>query len=231
MYKISYLIAAYNCENVISDTINSAIDATKEVGYNIEIIIIDDFSSDNTLIKILEFKKKYDFIQILNNKKNLGFSESILKTLDYVNGDYIKILHAANIEKKNQILTFLNAIKKNDFVLTEPIDNRGFFRKKLSKICSLILCLITGKYIKYFNSAILCKSNLFKKFYTLDNLYGNFSLSLVIAKLLINNYKFCEVRIAYDHPMKGSKSVTIKNLLAFITVIFKILNIRIKKQN
>ena len=228
MNKISFLIPAYNCEKSINDTVRAAIDAISKLQYNIEIIIVDDFSCDSTLEKIKRIKKKYDFVKIIKNSKNLGFALSILKTLDYVTGDYIKALHAGNIENSNQILSLLKAINQNDFILTDPVDNRSFFRRSLSRICSKILCIVSNKNIKYFNSGLVCKTNLFKKFYTEGNLYGNFTISLLVAKLLIFKYKYVEVKVNYRHPLKSSNSLKFSNLLSFISVIMIILKVRLK---
>ena len=52
---ISVLIPAYNHENYIQDTIDSVIRQTYN---NIELIILDDGSSDNTLAKIKEYESK-----------------------------------------------------------------------------------------------------------------------------------------------------------------------------
>ena len=65
---VSYLITVFNKENEIKETISCLQNQTLQSSINIEIICIDDFSSDNS-IKILENLQTEDKrIQII--KKN-----------------------------------------------------------------------------------------------------------------------------------------------------------------
>lgn len=64
MNKISFLIPAYNCEKSINDTVHAAIDAISKLQYNIEIIIVDDFSRDSTLEKIKRIKKNMILLKL-----------------------------------------------------------------------------------------------------------------------------------------------------------------------
>jgi len=80
--NISILIPIYNEEQYISKCIESILesDYSKE---NMEIILIDGGSDDNTLKIIDEYHKKYNFIKVLHNKEkivpismNLGIREA-----------------------------------------------------------------------------------------------------------------------------------------------------------
>ena len=62
---VSIIVPAYNVENYIDNCINSLINQTYN---NIEIIIVDDGSTDGTLKKSMNYQKKDKRIKIL--KKN-----------------------------------------------------------------------------------------------------------------------------------------------------------------
>lgn len=67
--NITAIIPAYNCEKTIKTSIRSIQNQNMN---NIEIIIINDFSNDNTL-KIIDEMAKVDIrIKIMNNNKNMG---------------------------------------------------------------------------------------------------------------------------------------------------------------
>lgn len=72
MYNLSIIIPVYNAENCLESAINSIIN--QSIGFeNIEVILVDDNSSDNSK-KILEkYSKKYDNILTFFSDKNHGF--------------------------------------------------------------------------------------------------------------------------------------------------------------
>ena len=67
--NITVIIPIYNCENTIKKSIRSI---QNQIMNNIEILLINDFSKDNSL-KIIEDLAKEDYrIIIINNNKNMG---------------------------------------------------------------------------------------------------------------------------------------------------------------
>lgn len=87
--KVSILIPVYNREEIISETIESALAQTYK---NIEIIIVDNCSTDKTYEKCNEFEKKDCRINVYRNKENIGPVRNWLECLEYSTGEYIKIL-------------------------------------------------------------------------------------------------------------------------------------------
>lgn len=107
---VTVIIPAFNCENTILDTIYSVINQTIN---NIEIILINNNSTDKTLDKVKTISD--DRIQIYNCKKqhpsaarNLGIKKSSAKIIAFLDAD--------DIWFKNKLEKSLEALKKNDFV-------------------------------------------------------------------------------------------------------------------
>ena len=116
--KISTIIISYNTEKLISNSIRSV---QNQKMSDIEIIIIDDNSSDNS-IKLIERIKKYDKrIKLIKNKKNRGalYSRSLgvlnaksnyLTTLDsddlFINENIFTICYKEVIINNLDILEF-----------------------------------------------------------------------------------------------------------------------------
>ena len=67
---VSVIVPAYNHELYITQTIESIVN--QSYGYeNIELIVIDDCSKDNTGIILKEMQKKYLFT-LIHNEENIG---------------------------------------------------------------------------------------------------------------------------------------------------------------
>jgi len=85
----SIIIPVYNCENTILLTLKSVLNQTIK---DYEVIIINDCSTDNTLVKIDEFKNKFSDITIISNIKNIGVAESRNKGFQISKGVYIALI-------------------------------------------------------------------------------------------------------------------------------------------
>lgn len=91
---VSILIPVYNRENLISECIESALSQTYK---NIEIIVVDNNSTDNTL-EICEFyAQKYSNVQVYENDKNIGPVLNWRRCLDKAKGEYAKILFSDDL--------------------------------------------------------------------------------------------------------------------------------------
>jgi len=89
--KFTVITATYNNQNTIADTIDSVISQTYT---NIEHIIIDGKSSDNT-ISVIE--KKTDKVTKIISEKDSGIYDALNKGINEATGDVIVFLHADDI--------------------------------------------------------------------------------------------------------------------------------------
>lgn len=92
--KISIIIPIYNSQNLIFQIVKSIqFQSLKDI----EIIFIDDCSSDNTNEIILELQKKDQRIILLKNKKNKGPFYSRNKGALFSRGEYIQFVDSDDI--------------------------------------------------------------------------------------------------------------------------------------
>ena len=128
MEKISIIITAYNDEKYIKKCIESVIYQTYK---NIEIIIINDGSNDNTLEIINQFNDER--IKIYN-QKNLGTGKARNNGLKYSTGDFIIFIDGDDYIDKNILMHSYNLIKKYD---ADIVANSFVKKKKISEISIL----------------------------------------------------------------------------------------------
>ena len=81
--KLSVIIPIYNVENYLEKCITSVLNQTYK---NLEIILINDGSTDNSL-KICEVYQKIDSRIVLISKENGGLSDARNKGLEIATGD------------------------------------------------------------------------------------------------------------------------------------------------
>lgn len=129
---ISVIIPVYNSEDYLFVTLNSIL---KQTYSDLEIICIDNCSTDSS-VEILEyFSKKDERILILRNIENKGVSFSRNRGLKYAKGDYIFFLDSddwvspntleelfKNAESNDSDLVFYKLVRFNEknFILDKP---------------------------------------------------------------------------------------------------------------
>ncbi len=119
---VSIVIPCYNHENFVQDCIQSVIDQTYQ---NIELIIIDDGSKDNSILKILDMvdlcKSRFLNFEFIY-RDNKGISATLNEGLDLCNGTYISLLSSDDYYHENKISEQINFLKLNkniEFAVTK----------------------------------------------------------------------------------------------------------------
>ena len=116
---ISIIIPSFNHEKFITSTIKSIINQTFR---NLELIIIDDNSTDNTKNAVLslenECRKRFAKFKFIKKEQNKGINNSLNTGIDLANGEFVYIIASDDIAKPEAIETFYSFIKdKADYAL------------------------------------------------------------------------------------------------------------------
>lgn len=104
MDKISIVVAVYNAERTLRKCVDSLLNQTYT---NIEIILVNDCSQDNSLCICDEYATNHESIKVINNPENQGVSSTrnngidasigryicFVDSDDYVEQDYLEQLH------------------------------------------------------------------------------------------------------------------------------------------
>lgn len=108
---VSVLIPCYNCEKYVEEAVMSII---KQTYSNLEILVIDDGSTDNTKSILQKLTQKDSRIRYIKNEENLKLIKTLNKGLDLCNGKYIARMDADDISLPTRIE------KQVDFFETHP---------------------------------------------------------------------------------------------------------------
>lgn len=114
--KISVVIPAYNTSATIIDAISSVENQVIEDAVNIEIIIVNDGSSDNLVEVINDYRTSTKYNLHLINKKNGGVSTARNVGIENSEGDWIAFLDADDVWLPNKLQKQVDIIRKKDNV-------------------------------------------------------------------------------------------------------------------
>lgn len=113
---VSVVIPCYNHEEFVQDAIQSVIDQDYK---NIELIIIDDGSQDNSVLKIQEMMEscKKRFVKFeFRSRTNIGLSATLNEALEWCEGKYFSPIASDDIMLRVKVAIQVDYLEKNTSV-------------------------------------------------------------------------------------------------------------------
>jgi len=111
---VSVIVMVYNSSRYIISTLESIYNQTYE---NIELIITDDCSSDNTLelveFWIKEYRSRFSRNMVITTPKNTGIPANCNRGAKMSNGEWIKIIAGDDILLNNCVESFIKEIEND----------------------------------------------------------------------------------------------------------------------
>lgn len=174
---ITVIVPCYNVEKYVAKCLDSIINQTYK---NLEIIIVEDVSNDNTLKIVEEYTKKDSRIKLIRNEKNGGLAYSRNVGLANSNGNYISFIDSDDYISLDFYEKMINSIKNNhsdiaicDFQVVNEIDNTK----------EIVKC---------------CVEKEFNKLNVINNGFAASACNKIFKKELITKYKFAEGKVNED---------------------------------
>ncbi|MCC8371354.1 MAG: glycosyltransferase family 2 protein [Rickettsia endosymbiont of Pseudomimeciton antennatum] len=131
--KISVIMPIYNRVNLAIESIKSVIDQTHK---NLELILVDDASSDDLSALIAEIKKD-PRIKYIRKEENLGAAAVRNVGIENATGEYIAFIDSDDLFYNNKLETQLKFMEDNNFVFSHTSYQEINFK---------------GQHLKYVNS-------------------------------------------------------------------------------
>ena len=189
-------------------------------------IVINDNSSDGTLKKLKENQNLYD--KLISNQKNLGKGASIIKSLEFIETEYL-IIQDADLEyNPNDIIQIYNKLKNNfDVVYGSRFLNKSEnqFNSNLQIIGNIILTKLSNIINKQsLSDSHTCyksmKTSIFKSLKLESN--GFEICAEINTKLSNKKLEIKEVPIQFKgRSYEQGKKIKIRDFFIAIYAIFK----------
>ena len=108
---VSIIIPVYNKEKYIENSLMSVLEQTYS---ELEIICVDDCSTDGSIAIAEKLKQQYGKIVILRNSENRGPGYARNQGLDFSHGEYVYFLDADDRLQDNAIERLVGCIEKTE---------------------------------------------------------------------------------------------------------------------
>ena len=129
-YKLSVVVLVYNAEYYLEECLNSLVNQTLD---GIEIICVNDESTDNSLNILNRYARKYDNIKIIN-QKNQGGAIAGNNGLKHAKGEYVTLVDSDDIVVKDAYEKLYNKAKEtgSDIVGGKPNIYLSGYQREIS---------------------------------------------------------------------------------------------------
>ena len=125
-------IAAYNVEKYIANTLDSLI-KSRYID-ELEVLVIDDGSTDNTFKIANEYEKKFPNTIKVVHKKNGGYGSTVNYSLSVATGKYFKLLDGDDYFDYESLDGLVDEIRKSDVDIIFNTYNKVYSDKRIKKV-------------------------------------------------------------------------------------------------
>lgn len=207
---VSIIVPVYNVENIINNCLNNLLNQTYS---NIEIILVDDGSKDDSLIMCKKRAKEDKRVKVYS-KKNGGPSSARNLGLKKAKGDYLIFVDSDDYLHQNAIELMVNSIKDNDvlicnynYLIGDNIKaNKNFVMDKFDFIEFVTFNDCWEPWGKLFKTEVI-KKKFNEKYYIAEDLLFWFENSKNIKKYNFINIPIYDYYINPNSLMHGNNNL------------------------
>lgn len=215
----SVVIACYNCQDYLDETISSLLNQTLSFEDNIQVILVNDGSSDNTEEICKKYHSQYPENFIYIHQKNQGQAVARNNGLEYATGKYINFLDSDDKFSLNTFEEVLNFFKDNEKINFASVPMFFFdgedgehplnYKYEKTKVVDLNK---DWDYPQLHANASFFKAELFPKYQFATNIVSSED-ALMINKILIDNPRYGVVKNAkYWYRRRKNNSSTLNSV-------------------
>ena len=116
-YLVSIIIVTYNSANYVEACINSICARRSRAGCALEIVVVDNHSSDDT-VRIL--KERFPSVQLLENDENYGWGRANNQGVARAKGDFVVIMNPDTLAEEGWLEALIQPLIERRRLLTTP---------------------------------------------------------------------------------------------------------------
>ena len=129
--EVSIIIPVYNSEKILTELIDQIKKEVESFSKKFEVILVNDFSHDDSWKIIKNLSNKYNFIKGIDLKKNYGQHNAIVAGLNFSSGDYMILMDDDLQHNPIYIKNILDELQNgNDVCYVKYLKRKHVFWKK-----------------------------------------------------------------------------------------------------
>ncbi len=213
MIDLSFVIPCYNSEKTIINVVNSIQSEVKNNSIqNYEIILVNDFSQDNTSIVIEDLAKENRNIIVINFSKNFGQHAALMAGFRHSSGDMVVYLDDDGQCPTNKIFDLIKPLNEGfDVSMADyGVKKQSKFKNFGSKVNDIMAEHLVGKP----KSLKLSNFGALKRFVVDEIIKYNHCYPYIAGLILRTTSSIANVKMEENERKEGKSNYSFKKLLS-----------------
>ena len=211
--RVSVVVPALNEEKNLRAAVGSVIQAAKAAGdVPMEILIVNDGSTDGTPALVEELEAQYAFVRAIHHERNKGFGACFMSGLEAARYEWITLFPGDNVVSVPTLTKMLKSCGKADVVCAYTVNTecRSRLRNSLSAVFSFVYTTTFNLHLRYINATPLYPVSQLRKMNLRCRRYSFPSETTV--RLLRTGCSFLEIPGFMNPGARKSSALRLKNL-------------------
>lgn len=111
--KLSIVSTLYYSQNYLDEFCKRCVEAAQKITTDIEFILVNDGSPDQSFQKAMELQRQYPFITVVDLSRNFGHHRAIMTGLQQATGDYVFLIDCDLEEDPELLNAFYEKLTSN----------------------------------------------------------------------------------------------------------------------
>ena len=228
--SLSIVIAAYNEEGNLQDSIQAVVDALQDRFSSYEILVVDDGSIDGTSAIVQKMSAANPSIQLIQNEHNSGMGFSLWKGMRRATKDYVTSFPGDNGLDGKSFAEMLQLIGQADVIgyyIANP-EFRSMSRRFISHAFTTLMNALFGLRLRYYNGHAIYKAEHIKSLKVQSAAHS--LLAEVLIRLLKAGRTYKAIpTIQHERKHGTTKAFRFKTIRSVLVSVFSLFcDVRVK---
>jgi glycosyltransferase involved in cell wall biosynthesis len=220
--KLTIILPVLNEEAGIKQSISAILTKVTVFCPDVQLLIIDDGSTDKTAAILRQVQKKDNRIAVITHPKNAGYGAALRSGIEYAMHDWIFFTDADMQFDCSELEKFLPKIRQFDFIIGYRRKRADALQRRIvSGIYNRLIRMLFGLKVRDVDCAFkLMRKSALKK---IDLRSNSFFVSVeLMVKAFKLNFRITELGVEHYPRVRGDSTVTGKQMVRSMIDLMKL---------
>jgi glycosyltransferase involved in cell wall biosynthesis len=203
---ISFFVPCLNEEKNVVNTLHVILASIAKTRVSYEILVVDDGSTDGTVVVVEAFQRERPEVplRLVKNERNQGLGINYARTAPIACGTYYMLVNGDNVEREEVVVALLSRLGEADIInpFFGRLDNRPLTRRIVSRTFTILVNLLSGNHIGYYNGAVVHRRENVIRWH--PGTRGFAYEAELITRLLANGATYVQIEVPGEERQHGS---------------------------